>query len=100
MLKVSNKSAGVRRYLYYLRMDPVQYIRIRPSFYFLLYLRNPWLILHTTFFELFSNVGPTGSPPFNRARILKLLRSPGIDSKESILPGYVYCTTTLFLLSS
>jgi hypothetical protein len=33
----------------------------------------------------------------------KLLRNPGIDSKESILPAYVSCrsgTTTLFLLGS
>jgi hypothetical protein len=38
-----------------------------------------------------------------RARIYKLLRSQGIDSKESILPAYVAWragTTTLFLLSS
>ncbi len=37
------------------------------------------------------------------ARILKLLRSPGVDSKESIPPAYVAWlagTTTLFLLNS
>jgi hypothetical protein len=41
--------------------------------------------------------------PVNRAGIFKLLRSPGIDSKESIPPGYVAWragTTTLFLLGS
>jgi hypothetical protein len=39
----------------------------------------------------------------NRARIFKLLRSPGIDSNESILPTYVAWRTgmtTLFLLGS
>jgi hypothetical protein len=38
-----------------------------------------------------------------RARIFKLLRSPKIDSKESISPAYVAWragTTTLFLLGS
>jgi hypothetical protein len=35
--------------------------------------------------------------------IFKLLRNPGIDSKEPILPAYLACragTTTLFLLGS
>jgi hypothetical protein len=40
---------------------------------------------------------------FARARILKLFRDPGIDSKESILPAFVAWlagTITLFLLGS
>ncbi len=39
----------------------------------------------------------------NQARIFKLLRSPRIDSKEPIPPGYVAwraSTKTLFLLGS
>ncbi len=41
--------------------------------------------------------------PENGGGIFKLLRSPGIDSKESIPPAYVawpVVTTTLFLISS
>ncbi len=48
-------------------------------------------------YHLHGRSGPSG------ARIVKLLRSPRIDSKESILPAYVAWragTTTLFLLSS
>jgi hypothetical protein len=40
------------------------------------------------------------SPHFLRARICKILRSPGIDSKESIPPAYVAWRagpTTLFV---
>jgi hypothetical protein len=33
--------------------------------------------------------------PESRARIFKLLRSPGIDSKESIPPDYVACVGIL-----
>ena len=43
------------------------------------------------------------SPTAARARIVKLLRRPGINSKESIQPAYVTwwaCTITLFLLGS
>jgi hypothetical protein len=39
----------------------------------------------------------------DRARIIKFLRSPGIDSKESFPPAYVAWragTITLFLLGS
>ena len=43
------------------------------------------------------------NPDFARAQIFKLLRRPGIDSKESITPAYVAWrpgTITLFLLGS
>jgi hypothetical protein len=46
---------------------------------------------------------PSDSRAVSRAGILKLLRSPGIDSKESIPPAFVAWragTTTLFLLGS
>jgi len=46
---------------------------------------------------------PYDSRAVSRAGILKLLRSPGIDSKESIPPAYVAWragTITLFLLGS
>jgi hypothetical protein len=36
----------------------------------------------------------------DRARIYKLLRVPGIESKESISPAWRAGTTTLFLLGS
>ncbi len=45
---------------------------------------------------------PRAHPEY-RARIFKLLRSPRIDSKETIPPAYVAwraVTTTLFLLGS
>jgi hypothetical protein len=48
------------------------------------------------------SIHDTGSPGFNaRARMCKLLRNPGIDSKESIPPAYVTWrafTTTLFVV--
>ncbi len=53
--------------------------------------------------SLLSAPPPPPTPSLSRARILKLLWSPGINSKESITPAFVAWragTITLFLLGS